>query len=40
MKFWTLAFALLMGCTGNGTGIVRDNDPDDLEGDEIGRAHV
>ncbi len=39
MKLWTmafcsLAFAFASGCTTDGTGIIQDNSPDDINGDE------
>lgn len=32
MKFWFLALGLTLGCTSDGTGIIKSNSPDDLEG--------
>ncbi len=34
MKIWTLAFGLMMGCNTDGVGVIVDNDPDDINGND------
>lgn len=34
MKIWTLALALGMGCNTDGVGVIEDNNPDDINGND------